>query len=76
MRIQLTFEDSLLRVRIEDNGRGFDASARPKSGNGLRNLRKRFHDLGGQFDLQSQPGQGTRVSLAIRLETVPVPAPH
>jgi ligand-binding sensor domain-containing protein/signal transduction histidine kinase len=70
VRIQLTYEDSTLRVSIEDNGCGFDASANNGFGNGLRNLRKRCHDLGGQFDLQSRPGQGTRVSLGIRIKPV------
>ncbi|MCX6891824.1 MAG: triple tyrosine motif-containing protein, partial [Verrucomicrobia bacterium] len=72
VRVRLTFEDSTLRVGIEDNGCGFDASAGRTSGNGLRNLRQRFHDLGGRFELQSRPGQGTRVSLAIRLKPTPV----
>ena len=72
VRVHLTFEDSTLRVGIEDNGCGFDASAGRTSGNGLRNLRQRFHDLGGRFEFQSRPGQGTRVSLAILLKPTPV----
>ena len=30
---------------------------------GLRNLRQRASALGGRLDIESQPGQGTRVTL-------------
>jgi signal transduction histidine kinase len=56
-----------LQVGIEDNGCGFDPSAPRPAGNGLRNLRQRFHDLGGVFELTSKPGVGTRVVMTIPL---------
>ena len=74
VRIRLSFGDSTLRVTIEDNGCGFEASASQGAGHGLRNLRKRFQDLGGTFDLQSRPGHGTVVSLALGLKPVCGPA--
>ena len=67
VRIHLTYQNSTLQVSIEDNGCGFDPSVENVAGNGLRNLRKRFQDLGGQFELESRPGRGTRVLLSIRL---------
>ena len=67
VRVQVAVADRTLRVNIEDNGCGFDtATARPE-GNGLRNLRQRFQALGGCFTLESRPGQGTKVSMAIPL---------
>ena len=56
-----------MRVDIEDNGCGFDPSASRPEGNGLRNLRQRFQNLGGRFTLDSRPGGGTRISMTILL---------
>jgi signal transduction histidine kinase/ligand-binding sensor domain-containing protein len=69
VRVRVAVEDSTLRVDIEDNGRGFDPAADQPQGNGLRNLRQRFHALGGRFNLESRPGQGTKVSMTIPLKS-------
>jgi len=49
--------------RIQDNGAGFDP-ARIRPGNGLRNLRKRTAEIGGQVEITSRPGTGTSVRFA------------
>jgi ligand-binding sensor domain-containing protein/signal transduction histidine kinase len=67
VRVQVAVEDGTLRVNIEDNGCGFDPLATRPEGNGLRNMRQRFKDLGGRFALESRPGEGTKVSMAIPL---------
>jgi signal transduction histidine kinase len=67
VKIGVVLRDSQLRVEIEDNGNGFDISASNDSRNGLRNLRQRFADLGGRFELQSLPGKGTHVTMTIPL---------
>jgi signal transduction histidine kinase/ligand-binding sensor domain-containing protein len=67
VRVQVAVEDGTLRVDIEDNGCGFDPAAESAKGNGLRNLRQRFQDLGGAFSLDSRPGEGTRISMSIPL---------
>jgi ligand-binding sensor domain-containing protein/signal transduction histidine kinase len=64
VRVEVTFKAGRLRVQIEDNGCGFDP-ALYESGNGLRNMRKRFADLNGTFELHSEPGRGTKISMAI-----------
>lgn len=56
-----------LRMRIQDNGRGFKPSKRNGSGNGLTNMKKRIGDLGGEWRLSSAPGQGTGIEIRIRL---------
>ncbi|HEX4985353.1 MAG TPA: ATP-binding protein [Burkholderiales bacterium] len=58
-----------VRFSFEDDGRGFDVSRRGR-GLGLAGLRERVEALGGQFDLQSAPGQGVRVSASIPLGRV------
>jgi two-component system sensor histidine kinase UhpB len=53
-----------VRFSFEDNGRGFDPGLR-RQGLGLVGLRERVEALGGNFDLQSAPGQGARVRASI-----------
>jgi glucose-6-phosphate-specific signal transduction histidine kinase len=53
-----------IRFSFEDNGRGFDPGQR-RQGLGLVGLRERVEALGGNFDLQSAPGQGARVRASI-----------
>jgi PAS domain S-box-containing protein len=55
-----------VRVRLEDNGRGFDMSSvaaarRVRTGIGLTSISERVRMLGGSFHIQSVPGQGTRI---------------
>jgi len=68
LRMRLT--ESTLEVVIEDNGVGFDPRVKPTDGNGLLNLQSRLAAIGGQYEVESRPGQGTRVRL-----TVPLPRP-
>ena len=54
-------------LEIEDNGRGLgrpDAAA-AATRNGLRNMRKRMEDIGGDFELGAASGQGTIVRLTV-----------
>ena len=56
-----------VRFSFEDNGRGFDPGQR-RQGLGLVGLRERVEALGGNFDLQSAPGQGASVRASIPLK--------
>ena len=51
-----------LTIIIEDNGRGFDAT-QPGDINGLANMRRRAEAIGAELEIDSSPGQGTRVIL-------------
>lgn len=60
-------EDRLV-VRVEDDGRGFDATAPPLEGHvGLRVLRDAVTDVGGQVELRSGSGGGTVVDASLPL---------
>jgi len=69
-RVQVRFEteDSLARIFIQDDGRGFDP-AQPASGGrsrfGLQFMRERAEQLGGRLRVQSAPGEGTRVVVEV-----------
>jgi signal transduction histidine kinase/ligand-binding sensor domain-containing protein len=54
---------------IQDNGRGFDSQTigLVTRGNGLRNMRQRIGQIGGKYELQSEPGKGTRIAFIIPL---------
>jgi signal transduction histidine kinase/ligand-binding sensor domain-containing protein len=61
-----------LSVRVEDNGRGFDASIlqdheNRHDGFGLFHIRERLHSLGGVLEIESTPGSGTHVVLTLPL---------
>jgi len=45
------------------------SSDRLASGSGLANLKKRLDTVGGQCTVQSGPGQGTRVTMTVRVKT-------
>jgi len=54
----------LLEIYISDNGKGFDVES-IKRGNGLNNMQKRADELGAFLEMQSKPGEGTRVHIKI-----------
>ncbi|MDB6108991.1 MAG: Integral rane sensor signal transduction histidine kinase [Pedosphaera sp.] len=64
-----------LSVEIADNGRGFSPAATTPAGNGLENMRRRMGAIGGEFDLQSEPGCGTTVRLRVLFQAGKVGAP-
>jgi len=50
---------------INDDGCGFVPGSEQAGADGLRNIRDRINRLGGNCDIISEPGQGTRVSLRV-----------
>ncbi|MES2658938.1 MAG: histidine kinase [Verrucomicrobiota bacterium] len=68
--VKLSAEGNALLVEVADTGAGFDPSL-PREGNGLRNLASRFKELGGTFNIDSKPGNGTRVSFHCLLPKIP-----
>jgi signal transduction histidine kinase len=66
IQIRLHEEGAQLALMIQDNGSGFDATAKGSGGgNGLTNFRARAGSLGAALKLDSRPGHGTRVVLTI-----------
>jgi signal transduction histidine kinase len=57
----------MLLLEIEDDGRGLAADAR--HGVGLSSMRERAAELGGTFEIQSSPGNGTSLKVSIPLES-------
>jgi signal transduction histidine kinase len=65
--VRFKWEAATFQITIVDDGRGFDAAAKPGLRNGLQNMKKRLEEAGGRFAIASQPGRGTEVTLEIRL---------
>jgi PAS domain S-box-containing protein len=66
--VAVSREGNFVRIDYADDGVGFDPallqdSATRGSGFGLFNLRERLEFLGGQLEVQSAPGAGTRILL-------------
>lgn len=62
IQIIFTLSDNALQITIADNGIGFNPEA--PLGNdhfGLQIMRERTVDIGGEFQIQAEPGQGTQV---------------
>ena len=64
--VALDLEDGYVRLRIEDRGCGFDADG-PGPGLGLVAMQERAVLAGGEFDLRSEKGQGTRIDVSFPL---------
>jgi signal transduction histidine kinase len=58
-------DDDSFVLEIEDDGKGFDPEDAEGRGRGLSNLRARAETLGGELDIDSKPGLGTRVRLRV-----------
>lgn len=61
--IDVKLTDDRMEMLIEDNGKGFLPDERNAWGNGLTNMKKRIADIGGTFNLHSQPCRGTSVRI-------------
>lgn len=69
VRVSLQARGERAVFSIEDNGRGFDPAQRgANGGRGLDNLAGRARELGAQFQVLSEPGRGTHVTLILNPE--------
>jgi signal transduction histidine kinase len=57
----ITVGDGSMNMIVKDNGRGFAAPPDDANADGLRNMRQRMSEIGGECHIQSQPGAGTQV---------------
>lgn len=67
--VEVRVTDNTLYVEVRDEGCGFDAAAALSAGYaaGLSGLRERVALLSGRLNIESAPGQGTRVSVNLPL---------
>ncbi|HTT94263.1 MAG TPA: GAF domain-containing sensor histidine kinase [Solirubrobacterales bacterium] len=58
--------DGVASIEVRDDGAGFDPEA-PGAGRGLLGMRERVAMLGGTIEIDSRPGEGTRVAATLPL---------
>jgi signal transduction histidine kinase len=72
VEVDLRVEDERLKVALRDDGRGFaiDAVDGTDEGHfGLTLMRRRALEAGGDLEIVSEPGAGTRISLRMPIRT-------
>jgi signal transduction histidine kinase/streptogramin lyase len=67
--LRLRLEPHQFTLEIEDNGRGVAPADEKKGRNGLRNMRKRMQDIGGEFQMTPGAEGGTKVRLIAPLNS-------
>jgi signal transduction histidine kinase len=73
LRLEVQYLASAVKVRIEDDGKGFEPNLMDglSSGHfGLTVMQERAERLGGSFVLHSHSGQGTVIEAEVPLGTV------
>jgi signal transduction histidine kinase/streptogramin lyase len=74
-KISMVSNNAAFEINISDDGKGFNTSAVDSKsgsptavpGDGLVNMRRRLADIGGQCQIETAPGSGTRISFVIPL---------
>jgi signal transduction histidine kinase len=61
VRLQIIAGEKSATVIIEDNGKGFAETTTLSGADGLRNMRQRINEIGGQFIIEGRPGHGARI---------------
>ena len=74
VELQIRFRGDLVILKIQDDGRGFDAKTLKADGKrghglGLTNMRERAFSLGGTYEMTSLPGQGTSITVSVPFRT-------
>lgn len=64
--LQVTRENNLLLISVEDNGKGYDPKT-VKRNMGMNNIEKRIQLLNGKLQTETAPGKGTNVNIEIQL---------
>jgi two-component system sensor histidine kinase DegS len=66
IKVQMDLGNDLIRVSVEDNGKGFSPETLKESTNlGLKLIRERAEMLGGNFEIDSASGSGARISFTV-----------
>ena len=69
LRVQI--DGGNVEISVQDDGAGFDLATVQSRGerNGLQNMRHRAEAIGGRFSIETSPGKGTIVRLALVCKT-------
>jgi len=67
VRLRISYYDHGLRLRVSDNGQGFDLeSASAKTDHwGLKNIRERAEEVGAEWKITTAKGRGTEIEVCV-----------
>lgn len=68
--VRLALDDGVLAIEVADDGQGFEPGLEARTGwprFGLQTMRERAQAVGGHFEVESEPGTGTRVTVTLPL---------
>ncbi|MGH7989497.1 MAG: sensor histidine kinase, partial [Limisphaerales bacterium] len=77
--VALSYEPSQVRLRLHDDGNGFDLPTVGQASGGhfgLLDMRERAEKIGGHFTLNSKPGIGTEILITITDSTLVQPSKY
>ena len=67
LAVELTFDSTEIRLRVQDNGNGFEPDHHRYKGSGLEVMKKRIQTLGGKWFISSSVGKGTKIVVTVPL---------
>jgi len=70
---KLTFRSEAVLLDLKDDGCGFDVTSR-NEGFGLTGMKERVEAMAGRLQIESTPGKGTTISLALPVKEAPIRA--
>ncbi len=65
IEVRLAVEGTCVCLEIADDGGGFHPQSPTRPGVGLASMASRATEIGGRLEIQSAPGEGTRVSVRV-----------
>ena len=66
LKLNIDLTDALIRVSVDDNGKGFDFDSIQKGQSfGIKLIRERTEMLGGSFEVDSAAGKGARIMFSL-----------
>lgn len=73
--VSVSRQDGRMQLVVKDEGRGFDPAELSRlgfsGGHGLFGVRERIESFGGDFDIDSRPGQGSCFTIVLPLVEIP-----
>jgi PAS domain S-box-containing protein len=70
VRVDIRRHDGGVRLRVEDDGKGFDPASVPDGHLGLAGMRARADRVGATFACESRPGSGTSIEVTLGPEAL------
>jgi signal transduction histidine kinase len=66
--VELQYDSGCVRLRIADDGGGFDADQTPPGHFGLLDMKERAQSMGSSLRIESAPGRGTIIAVEVPIQ--------